>query len=244
MNRSSGDNILPLGPSGDEQIAPKIKMYEYNVELVFTNPLRTGGNSGKEFNPTHCLKEVVKKLRNVCPCFALTPYNSPGNAITHEDQIPKNDLETCLLYYHNHRIHPRTGSLIGMISFTMAATWAEIKDDRKIFFRWMTALQIYMNQISFKASTIHSAGFFYNAHPDATRRDDTMKELGERLSGICTEEIKFQVLPRALHVSHTKGGKSRFSFRALAVECDGKDVARLREALYQLGDPEVSAKST
>ena len=240
---TGGDNILPLGPKADEQVAPSIKMYQYNVELTFTKPLRTGGNSGIEFNVTHCLKEVVKKLRGICSCFALLPYNTTGNAITHEEQIPKNDLETCLIYYYNHRIHPRNGSLIGMISFTMAATWSEIKDDRKIFFRWMSALQIYMKQISFKASTISSAGFLYNAHPDVTRRDDAMKELNERVFTILGEAIDFQVVPRGLHVAHKKDSKSRFSFRALAVECDGKDVTRLREALYQLGDPEIERKT-
>ena len=233
--------FLPLGPTVQPP-PPGLKIYEYNVELTFCQPLRTGGNSGAEFNVTHCLSEFVKHLRVVCPNFILTPYNSSGNSITHEDQLPKNDIETCLIYYYNHRVHPKTGSLVGMISFTMAQTWSYIKDDRKIFFRWMTACQIYMKQVSFKASTISSAGFLYNAQPDVTRKDDSMQEFKRRLNGILDDSISYQILPRLLHVSTKKGAKTRFSFRALAVECDGKDITALREALFQLGDPSVESK--
>ena len=36
----------------------------------------------------------------------------------------------------------------------------------------------------------------------------------------------------------TKGAKIKNQFKALAIECDGKNVGKLKEALYKLGNPD------
>jgi hypothetical protein len=236
--------ILTVAPeSGRSNLgtAATQKSYTFMAQMDFNKPSANGFLQPKmsEINVSECFHKWIQRTRAVTPTFILHPYEDKdelpvGHQITHEDQLPKDDVETYMMYYHNHRINAR-GTLTGMVKFSMNCPWWELKDMKKPYFGWLQANSVFLKQTSFQADTLALAGWIYGAHHDVTRKDDAYKELRNRLD--LPMNIHFQLVPRTLNVTESKGSKNRFSFKAVAVEADGKHIARLREAFYKLGDP-------
>ena len=113
----------------------------------------------------------------------------------------------------------------------------KLKENRSPYFQWLTNNRIYLRHTSFDADTVVLLGFLMGAHPDAARLLDMQNELTERLN--LPEKVDFQITPRTLTAVHNSVTKNKFSFKALAVETDGKMAGAVREALFRLGDPMV-----
>ena len=74
-------------------------------------------------------------------------------------------------------------------------------------------------------------------NPDVVRKEEVIQELRQRLEGILPQDIPFQPTPRYLNITEQKGSNQRFNFKAIAIECDRKDVKTVQESFYQLGNP-------
>ena len=239
------EKILKMLP---EQIQPELcstKTYNYVAELQFNWPLSEKGakmDNSKEFNILNCLGQWIKRTREISPEFMLHPYKieSGGNPITNENQIPRDDGEAVGQYFYNHRIES-SGILKGMIRFTTTVPWVSMKDQRLPYFKWLYNNRVYLRHTSFDAETVVLLGYLQGAHPDAARLTDLTKELKERLK--LREGIDFQLSPRNLTVQDSSATKTKYNFRAIAVETDGKMAAELRENFFRLGDPKIEKHS-
>jgi hypothetical protein len=242
--QASPTKIFQVAPEAGLDTAPTQKTSTFQAKLDFTKPFSKGflHPAKKEFNVPDCFKKWIQHTRNATGSFVLLLYDNTtessnhGHQITHEDQLPTSVVETISTYLHNHQV-TQSGTLTGMVKFSIDCTWIQLKDIKKAYFKWLSANNIYLKQINFQADTVALAGWIYGAHADITRKDDSSNELRKRLE--LPPGVEFQLVPRFLNVAESKGSKNRFQFKAVAVETDGKNVSDVREAFYKLGNPEV-----
>ena len=233
---------LKIAP-GQQAEEPRQQFFTYTFQLTFQEPLTTPTvrNSKKVYNVPENFRQFFHQLRIAAPDVLLQPYNDSGTPISHETQLPQDDIDTYNTYYHNHALTP-AGHLTGMCVIMLPHTWSQLKNSRTTFFKWLQEKKVFMKYTTFKADQLSAAGWFYDLHPDVVRKDEVIQELRTRLEGILPNEILFQLAPRYLRVADQQGSKTSFNFRAIAVECDRKNVKTLQEALYQLGNPKEMKK--
>mmetsp|Transcript_7590 Transcript_7590/g.11020 ORF Transcript_7590/g.11020 Transcript_7590/m.11020 type:complete len:767 (-) Transcript_7590:7919-10219(-) len=241
----ASDKVLKILPEKEEPALSSTRSYNFIAELQFNTPLSNKGlklEGSKEFNVPNCLSQWIKKTREAAPDFILHPYRpeNGGNPITSEKQIPSEDSDAINMYYHNHRVE-NNGILRGMVRFSITVPWMNLKDMRSPYFKWLTNNRIYLRHTSFDADTVVLLGFLLDQHPDAARLLDLTKELKERLN--LPEGIDMQLTPRNLSTIDSEITKTRFNFRAIAVETDGKMAGAVKEAFFRLGDPKVAQHS-
>ena len=182
---------------------------------------------------------MYAQLRKFSPYITLLPYNTNGLTITHEDQLPDDSIDAYLTYFHNHRV-TQQGQLIGMFCIEAPFAWYEIKNENRALFKWLRDNNVYMKYVSFKADSVSAAGWLWNAHPDMLRKDETVAELKQRLGDKLPGDLNFQISTRPLAVALQAGGKDKFFYRGIAVECDRSRVQELQEAFYHLENPKIA----
>ena len=242
MLRQEEAKILKMLP---EQVQPElssIKTYTFLAELHFNKPISEKGvkmDNSEEFNVITCLGSWIKRTREIAPDLVLHSYRdeSGGNPITHEEQLPKDDSDAINLYFHNHRVD-NSGILKGMIRFSASVPWMQLKDQRRPYFKWLSNNRIFLRRTGFDADSISLLGYLHGSHPDAARLVDMTNELKIRLQ--LPDDIDFQLTPRNLFAIDSQATKTKFSFKAIAVETDSKMAGPLREAFFRLGDPKVA----
>jgi len=230
-------NILKVAP-GDQAEVPRQQFFTYTFQLTFQQPLTSlnSATSKKTFNVPLCFRQFFKQLRTAVPDVLLQPYNDSGTPITSEDQLPEEDIEIYNTYYHKHSV-TQAGHLTGMCLIMLPHTWAQLKNNRSTFFKWLQDKKVFMKYTSFKADQLSAAGWFFDMNPDVVRKEEVIQELRQRLEGILPQDIPFQPTPRYLNITEQKGSNQRFNFKAIAIECDRKDVKTVQESFYQLGNP-------
>ena len=229
---------LKVAPESNSK-EPSQKFFTYTFELTFHEPLTNQSASNKKsknFNVPDNFRQFFRQLRIASPDVLLQPYNSSGPPITSEDQLPEDDIETYNTYYHNHTISP-TGKLTGQCLIMVPHTWTQLKNVRTTFFKWLLDKKVFMKPVAFKVDQLSAAGWVYGLHPDLLRKDEAIPEFRKRLGSSLPTDVLFQLTPRFLSIAEQQGGTKRFTFKAIAVECDKKNVKLLQEALYQLGNP-------
>ena len=233
--------VLRVGPSGGgiqgSPEAPTQKFYKYNVQLTFTKVLETGSSNAKKgiYTVPYHFKQVVKQWHAFSPAITLHPYNTSGISITNVDQLPDDEIEEYITYYHNHRV-TAGGQLTGMCCIEAPFTWYQLKDEKKSLFKWLRDKGVYMKYVSFKADQVSAAGWLYGLPPDVLRLDETKQELRQRLGDKLPPDLEFQLGTRMLSVTD-KITRNRFTFKGIAVECERNRVKELQEALYKMGSP-------
>ena len=150
----------------------------------------------------------------------MLPYKieGGGNPIRNENQLPQDDSETINQYFHNPRVG-ETGILKGMVRFSVTTPWQSLKDMRSPYFNWLYNNRVYLKHTSFDADSIVLLGYLQGAHPDAVRLADLTKEFKERLN--LEEGVDVHFSPRNLTVTDSQVTKTKFGFRALAVDPEG-----------------------
>ena len=232
---------LKVGPGlGDtpESSAPTQKIYTYHMQVSFSQPLDEDGTILKKGNyhvPT-CFKHLVKQLNSFSPAITVLPYNTNGVPITSSEQLPDNEIEDYIVYYHNHHV-TAGGQLTGMCCIETPFTWNQLKDDKKTLFKWLKDKRVFMKYVSFKADQVSAAGWFYNMNPDVLKSDEAAGEIRKRLGTNLPEDLSIQMVPRMLSITD-KITRNRFSFKGVAIECERNRVKELQEALYTLASPE------
>ena len=245
--RTAGDKLrdeekrLSMLPEKNQPTLTSVKTYSYVAELQFNKPLSEKGQkmeNSKEFSIPTCLGQWIRRTREISPELIIHPYKAESkcNPITHEDQIPIGDEDAMGQYYHNHRVD-NGGILKGMIRFTTIVPWATLKNQQNVYFKWLYNNRVYIRHTSFDADTVVLLGYLQGQHPDAANLADVTRELKERLK--LTPGLDFQVTPRNLTVQDSPVTKTKFNFRALAIETDGKMAAEIREYFFRLGDPKT-----
>ena len=229
-------------PEQEQPALSTIKSYTYIAELHFNKPLsekRIKMDTSKEFNIPISLGNWIKKTRESAPDLILHPYrdDTGGNPITHEEQLPKDDSDAISVYFHNHRVE-NNGILKGMIKFSIPIPWMQLKDQRRPYFKWLSNNRVFLRHTSFDADSLVLLGYLQGMHPDAARLDDLTRELKERMQ--LPENIDFQATPRNLSALDSQVTKTKFGFKAIAIETDSKMAGALREAFFRLGDPKVA----
>jgi hypothetical protein len=233
--------ILKVGPEGadihNEPEAPTQKLYKYNVQLSFRQPLVAGGTNAKKgnYNVPYCFKQVVKQLNIFSPAITLLPYNTSGINITNADQLPDDEIEDYITYYHNHMV-TANGQLTGMCSIEAPFPWYQIKDEKKTLFKWLRDKGVYMKYVSFKADQVSAAGWFYGLPPDILKRDDAIKELRQHLGEKLPADLDMQLSARTMSITE-KVSRNRFTFKGVAVECDRSRARELQEVFYSMESP-------
>ena len=233
------ENVLKQLPEKAKPEMVSTKMYTFIAEIQFNTPISEKGlkmDNSKEYSIPTCFGQWIKRTRTVSPSIIIQPYRqeSGGNPITHEDQLPQEDIEGISLYFHNHRVE-RNGILKGMVRFSITEPWVSLKNQRSPYFKWLANNRIYLRHTSFDADTIVLVGFLPGVHPDAARLLDLTNELSERLN--LPAGIDFQLVPRYLTVMDSN--QTKVEFKAIAIETDGNMAEKLREKLFKLGDPKV-----
>lgn len=231
---------LKVGPDlGDSpgNMAPTQKMYNYNMQLSFRQPLGENGTILKKgnFNVPSCFKQVVQQLNIFSPAITLLPYNTNGVPITSADQLPDNQIEDYIIYYHNHHV-TAGGQLTGMCCIETPFTWNQLKDEKKTLFKWLKDKGIFMKYVSFKADQVSAAGWFYSMNPDVLKSDEAAGEIRKRLGTNLPSDLSIQMVPRMLSITD-EITRNRFSFKGVAIECERNRVKDLQEALYTLESP-------
>jgi hypothetical protein len=221
-------NTLKIGPgaseSPNEPEAPSQKVYTYNVQLSFRQPLTVEGTTPKKgnFNVPYCFKQVIKQLNIFSPAIILNPYNTSGVPITSADQLPDEEIEDYITYYHNHHV-TASGHLTGMCCIEAPFPWYQIKDEKRALFKWLRDKGVFMKYVSFKADQVAAAGWFYCLSPDVLRKDEALLELKQRLGEKLPKDLHIQLVPRPLSITD-KITRNRFSFKGIAVECERKST--------------------
>ena len=230
-----GTEALKVGPglvNTPEVMAPTQKMYTYNTQLSVRYPL--GAKKGN-YNVPSCFKQVIQQLHALSPAITLLPYNTNGVPITNADQLPDNEIEDYIIYYHNHQV-TAGGQLTGMCCIEAPFAWHQLKDEKKTLFKWLREKGVFMKYVSFKADLVSAAGWFYGMNPDVLKKDEVKAELTKRLGLTLSEDLSFQMVPRMLSITD-KITRNRFSFKGVAIECDRGRVKELQEALYGMDSP-------
>ena len=232
-----GLNVTP------EQTAPSQKMYTYNMQISFIHPLGEEGKILKKGNyhvPT-CFKQVIRQFNILSPAITLVPYNTHGVPITDADQLPDNEIEDYITYFHNHHV-TAGGQLTGMCCIEAPLTWYQLKDEKKTLFKWLKDKGVFMKYVSFKANQVSAAGWFYSMHPDVIKKDEAATEIRKRLGENLPDDLSIQMVPRMLSITD-KVTRNRFSFKGVAIECERSRVRELQEALYKMDSPEKAKYS-
>ena len=120
-------NTLLIGPGKAATIPqepPSQKIYKYNVQVSFSQSLTEEGKISKNgtFHVSGCFKQLVKQLNQFLQAIILQPYNTSGVPITNADQLPDDEIEDYIIYYHNHHI-TTGGQLVGMCCIEAPFTW-------------------------------------------------------------------------------------------------------------------------
>lgn len=240
-NTTLKTNTLKIGPDAAEtpklSEAPSQKVYTYNVQLSFSRPLAAEGSTPKKgnFNVPFCFKQVIKQLNIFSPAIILYAYNTSGVPITNADQLPDEEIEDYITYYHNHHV-TAGGQLTGMCCIEAPFPWYQIKDEKRALFRWLRDKGVFMKYVSFKADQVAASGWFYGLPSDVLRKDDALLELKSRLGDRLPKDLHIQLVPRPLSITD-KISRNRFSFKGIAVECERKRVRELQEILYGMESP-------
>ena len=233
--------ILRVGPGPDipkEAVAPTQKMYTYYMQVTYMNPLSEDGKLRKNGNfhvPT-CMKQFVKQLNIFSSAISLLPYNTNGIPITDAKQLPDDEIEDYIIYYHNHHV-TAGGQLTGMCCIEAPFAWYQLKDEKKALFKWLKDNGVFMKYVSFKADQVSAAGWFYGMSPDVIKKDEVVTELRKRLGENLPEDLSLQIAPRMLSITD-KITRDRFSFKGVAIECERSRVKELQEALYKMESPQ------
>ena len=248
MTFSPVGNHLQILPDtiANASSAPKTAVFVYLVKLDFTKFTGRTSTGQSVVNVPQCLRQWIQQTRLLSPTFQLLPYDegptgNSGQPITHEDQLPQNDASAYMQYYHNHRLIRNNSHLTGMIRFSISIPWHVLKDPKKAYYHWLRSEGIFMSKHNFQMDTVFAAGWFFGVHPDITRRDDSHAELLSRTN--LPPDVKFQLSSRTINIPLTKNGTMKTPIRALVVECDSKHIAKLREAMFRLGDPKRARHS-
>ena len=232
---------LRVGPGPDtspEVVAPTQKMYSYNIQLSFRQPIGANGMLMKKgnFNVPSCFKQVVQQLNIFSSAISLLPYNTNGIPITNANQLPDNEIEDYIIYYHNHHV-TAGGQLTGMCCIEAPFAWYQLKDEKKTLFKWLKDKGVFMKYVSFKADQVSAAGWFYGMSPDVVKKDEVVTEIRKRLGANLPDDLSLQIAPRMLSITD-KITRDRFSFKGVAIECERSRVKELQEALYKMDSPQ------
>ena len=240
VDKKMETDILKVGPgmvASPEVVAPTQKMFTYNMQVSFQNPLGENGAIMKKgnYNVPTCFKQLVQQLHILSPAITVLPYNTNGVPVTNVDQLPDNEIEDYIIYYHNHQV-TAGGQLTGMCSIESPFAWYQLKDEKKTLFKWLRDKRVFLKYVSFKADIVSAAGWFYGMNPDVIRKDEAKEELIKRLGQNLPSDLSFQIVPRMLSITD-KITRNRLSFKGVAIECDRSRVRDLQEALYSMDSP-------
>jgi hypothetical protein len=206
--------------------------YTYRAQLTFgLSPSPSGVNVAQYFR--RWIFSSCASIDN----FSLLPYDDEkGQQVNTIDQVPDENKDFYLSYYHNHRVLHQ-GNLTGMVAFQCSTPWAQLKSPNHPYFAWLKMNKVFINQTKFTTSSLVPCGFLLGAHPGHFRRDEAESELRVSLGYQNEDEVPFQLSLHSVSVPIQEGKPDRYAFQAVVVETSTQQASSLCEKFFSLGNP-------
>ena len=132
---STVSNTIHVLPNQQVNVnkAPSCSIFTYYTKLDFAKPAcLTPMCFPMVVNIADCLHKWIMHTHLLTNTFLLLPSDEEtdghqGHLISHEDQLPKDDIMAYSPYYHNHWVDPH-GHLTIMVNFSCNLPWGKLKE--------------------------------------------------------------------------------------------------------------------